>query len=645
MTKNKYISRISTVFTSLVLVASYMAIPTPKAHAAGVINVNSFADTEAYDGVCTLREAIIAADTDTNVGAGECAAGDGNDVINLPAGTYTLTDDLPEYSASDSISIVGAGSGTTIINGADQYVGIFLDATSTKDVGLSGITISHMKFGLNILGANCTFNDVVVSHGLQQANVSCYESIDIDHLTFEHGTATNGASSGIQLNAHGSPMTIDSLRVADNTHGDNSDKPALQLIGGAPAVIENSEISNNGCATDCFFGGMMIGSGPDESYLIRNTTISGNTAGLAGLFVQAQESEIALENVTIANNTSFAGAELQGAGLMYADAGDSTLTLENTLLDNNKTDTDVAQNCFLGEIDGLGPAGVPTSLGHNFSSDSTCNDAFDGTGDQAGKPADLGPLANNGGFVRTHALLSTSLAIDAGATIAGLTTDARGTSRPQCDAYDIGAYEYNGDCSLVGGEPEPEPEPEPEDPQNVTTATLQNAVTNKQVILNTPNGTNITASSAITTDGLPKDDNHTYPLGLIGFTMTVPSNAMQHVTLTFVTDLKPNEVAARKYHSNPAKKTYSTIPGATVTETTVSGQHALVLGYDIQDGGELDQDGLTNGSITDPVGLVRTGTLGETGQTLRQVALIAALVLSVSTVTRLTTRRKKSYRI
>ncbi|MEZ4519227.1 MAG: CSLREA domain-containing protein [Chloroflexota bacterium] len=66
----------ATLFAALAfLVFSLMVQPT---HAAGIV-VNSDADTVADDGVCTLREAITAANTDTASGAmtGECAAGSG----------------------------------------------------------------------------------------------------------------------------------------------------------------------------------------------------------------------------------------------------------------------------------------------------------------------------------------------------------------------------------------------------------------------------------------------------------------------------------------------------------------------------------------------------------------------------------------
>src|ERR671920_1485404 len=56
--------------------------------AAATITVTSLADDVVSDGSCTLREALLAANSDTAVDA--CAAGAGADVIVLGTGTYTL---------------------------------------------------------------------------------------------------------------------------------------------------------------------------------------------------------------------------------------------------------------------------------------------------------------------------------------------------------------------------------------------------------------------------------------------------------------------------------------------------------------------------------------------------------------------------
>ena len=85
------------------------------------------------------------------------------------------------------------------------------------------------------------------------------------------------------------------------------------------------------------------------------------------------------------------------------------------------------------------------SLGHNLSSDNTCN--FNGTGDQKNINPKLGALQNNGGPTQTMALLAGSPAINAGNPSgctdgAGneLTTDQRGVPRP--NPCDMGAYNH-----------------------------------------------------------------------------------------------------------------------------------------------------------------------------------------------------------
>ena len=143
----------------------------------------------------------------------------------------------------------------------------------------------------------------------------------------------------------------------------------------------------------------------------------------------------------------------------------------------------------------------------------------------------------------------------------------------------------------------------------VNTSTFINPNTNNAVELVTPDGTDITCSNAVEPSLLSNKDSFTYPLGLVEFCFDTKSENNQ-VTLTFVTDLKPNQVIARKYNST--KGTYSNIEGATISETTFQNKHALKLVYSIQDNGELDLDPAI-GSIMDPVGLALKETLADTG--------------------------------
>ena len=82
---------------------------------AAVINVNTTNDELNGDGDCSLREAIEAANRDVAISG--CTAGSGvNDIINVPAGIYTLT--LPGgLRVTESAFIRGAGASGTVIDG------------------------------------------------------------------------------------------------------------------------------------------------------------------------------------------------------------------------------------------------------------------------------------------------------------------------------------------------------------------------------------------------------------------------------------------------------------------------------------------------------------------------------------------------
>lgn len=75
-----------------------------------------------------------------------------------------------------------------------------------------------------------------------------------------------------------------------------------------------------------------------------------------------------------------------------------------------------------------------SSSGGNLSDDNTCSSYFTQPTDQNNVTtlaSYLAPLADNGGFVPTMALLQGSPAIDAGVAVEGLATDARQATRPQ----------------------------------------------------------------------------------------------------------------------------------------------------------------------------------------------------------------------
>lgn len=171
-----------------------------------------------------------------------------------------------------------------------------------------------------------------------------------------------------------------------------------------------------------------MANGYDGSSTLLNVTISDNSANYGGGMYNFEGGSAMLTNVTFSSNSATVG------GGIFA-LGSGSLILKNTLL--------------TGGIASSGPdcSGTLTSYGYNLILDTTgCTLVGDETGNIYGLDPLLGPLADNGGYTLTHALLPGSPAIDAANEIdvSGnlVIQDQRGVTRPQGPANDIGAYEY-----------------------------------------------------------------------------------------------------------------------------------------------------------------------------------------------------------
>lgn len=179
------------------------------------------------------------------------------------------------------------------------------------------------------------------------------------------------------------------------------------------------------------------------------------------------------------------------------------------------------------------------------------------------------------------------------------------------------ANAYSGYNASIDAEPEPETEVEVE---------LTDAEGGKAITLTLPAGVTVTCHAPVKESGLTAQDGaYSYPLGLVDFCFS-GADATNDITLIFVADLKPNEVAVRKY--NPASGQYATISNATITETTAGGKHALRVTYTVADNGPLDTDP-DAGEVADPVGLaVLAATSPDTGFEHQSTQMAGAALLT-----------------
>jgi hypothetical protein len=411
-------------FLALVLAIGLFAgwLPlAPVARAAG-LTVNSTLDViNGIDGLCTLREAIIAVNTHTPSGPapGECPAGDGaNDTITLAAGaTYTLTIPNPDRATMETdatkgdlditapIAIVVAGGGTATIdaNGGVTHDRAIEVNTLVGTVAISGVTIRNGQASMSssLGGGSVTSGGAILLEG--SGNLALANS------TISGNTAGNGDPS-----MNGDPgvgggiahLGTGTLTVSGSTFTANSALAGVAILTGfaGPTVVVNSTFSGN---AGNGYGGYID---------------SAAVGGVSGLSM-SQNATTMIVNSTIASNTIGIGMLLPGSSVRH------------TIVAGNST-----ANCSA-------PAPEVSGDGYNLDSGTSCgfNSA---NGSLSSTDPLLRPLGSYGGPTQTQTLQVGSPARDlvpvancTDNTGSALATDQRGTARPQGSACDSGATE------------------------------------------------------------------------------------------------------------------------------------------------------------------------------------------------------------
>jgi CSLREA domain-containing protein len=262
----------------------------------------------------------------------------------------------------------------------------------------------------------------------------------------------------------------------------SSENSGAGLYSGDDLELEGCTIEGNsitGAADSVNSGG---GIYSDDDLIMRNSLIAGNTVtggtdstNTAGGLRSEYRTDVV--NTTVSGNSVGGGSLNRGGGIYRHQSWqfDDPLRLINVTVTNNSVTgadgtTTSGGGLFVTEwpaqlgnsivaantSSGTGPdvSGQLHSQGHNlFGNTSGITTTLEGS-DLQNVNARLGPLQNNGGPTKTHALLETapaSPAIDAGDddiaqdpdTGEALTTDQRGAGFPRSlgNAVDIGAYE------------------------------------------------------------------------------------------------------------------------------------------------------------------------------------------------------------
>jgi hypothetical protein len=138
------------------------------------------------------------------------------------------------------------------------------------------------------------------------------------------------------------------------------------------------------------------------------------------------------------------------------------------------------------------------------------------------------------------------------------------------------------------------------DSQQSNVTSLEDPVTGAYAVLQSNCSRNDSVQVSAMSQQNP-DMAYSYPAGLMNFTLVCGSvGATATVTQYYYGNFDLSKLILRKW--NNTNNTYTTVTGATLTKVTIAGKAALKVVYQIIDGGPLDQDGVANGSIVDPVG-------------------------------------------
>lgn len=457
----------------LLMTLSMVLASAPPVRAGALIPVNTTGDDLSTNGNCTLREAVVAANTDAPVDA--CPPGAGADTIAVPAGTYVLSLTGPREDAArtgdldvvSELAIVGVGRAVTTVDGGSRREEL-------------GDRVFHVLAGgyltlsaLTIRGGYCAGGGGVLNAG----------RLDIVASTVKDNVASDAADYCQVPSPTGGAgiYNLGDLRVAGSTIADNvvfgtlsySDvaSPGGGLLNRGTATIDGSIVVRNFAASGGgikndhelrvvdsaiakngarFYGAGLHNTG--QARLTRSSVTGNVDGGILNGFPGASAT-LVLDTVTVSGNLSF---RLYGS---VHNQGGRVEVRSSTIAANQSTVAPAGiwgpaelANTLVANGSGGDCAGMIGSLGHNLDSDGSCG--LSSPGDLSSVDPRIGPLADNGGPTPTHALSAESPALDrVGEEHCPAATDQRGVVRPYPPhgACDIGAYERSpsGDLTLL----------------------------------------------------------------------------------------------------------------------------------------------------------------------------------------------------
>jgi hypothetical protein len=400
---------------------------------AATLVVSQTADTPAnpsgscFSGLsCSLREAVTDANDDT--------LRPGADTIQLPPGTYTLTNHaLPQIPGDVTIEGTGGATVTTITGAVTNGVGNQAGGALSVNGASAKLTIRGVTISGNKLTGNADVGGGAIAGGSSATIV--IERAVLRNNRSEAASSNEGAGA---IAGDGVSVTISDSAVEDNVFAGTTSPSAAGAVSMGTAssvlVVSRSSISRNRVdpasgTNSSAVGGLEVNVGSALS--VTDSTVSQNTVSAAaatnfrtGGIDSSDVTTTTLTNVTVTDNVAGAGSGFLANGISLLGGG--TRVVRNSIVAGG------------GPVNCGGSVSI-SSGGGNLEDANSCS--FTGPGDLVNTPPQLEALRTLGGLGPSQRPLASSPALGIARPEFCSATDQNGLARPQGSGCDSGAVE------------------------------------------------------------------------------------------------------------------------------------------------------------------------------------------------------------
>ncbi len=351
-------------------------------HAAINVTPGFTSDVVANDGNCGLREAVIAANTDTASGAmtGECPGGES--AVSVPAGNFMLTISGPDEDASANgdldlinfTTIDGVGPASTTITQTVSGQRVIHIRPNQAPVSLTDISITGGSLSGSVgtlMGAGVFMDgDTNMSSSRDLQNVRIFGNV------IGAGSAAVGQGAGVAASLPGAATLLGLADVTVENNDTTGPTTGAGVYSASGLAMEQSRVTGNDASGASVQGGGVwaadagivrsviddnsvealsaalnsegaLGGGlylTGFSSTVTHSTIAGNDVSASasgrsfggGVFIDAPSATTTLTNVTVSGNTQSGGAaDYAGGGGIAATGGGGTTDLRFVSLADN----------------------------------------------------------------------------------------------------------------------------------------------------------------------------------------------------------------------------------------------------------------------------------------------------------------------